>query len=66
MSSIRKVAITEPLVDVVDHKQVCTNSCVLKVGICSVMVMVNVLCGYFVVTQLHVLCCRRLIYQQLK
>lgn len=30
MSSIRKVAISEPLVDVVDPKQVVTNSCLLK------------------------------------
>ncbi|XP_063367248.1 protein arginine N-methyltransferase 1 [Cydia amplana] len=30
MSSIRKVAISEPLVDVVDAKQVVTNSCLLK------------------------------------
>lgn len=30
MSSIRKVAITEPLVDVVDPKQVVTSSCLLK------------------------------------
>lgn len=30
MSCIRKVALTEPLVDSVDHKQVCTNSCILK------------------------------------
>ena len=30
MSCIRKVAITEPLVDVVDPKQVVSNSCLLK------------------------------------
>ncbi|CAH1787416.1 unnamed protein product [Owenia fusiformis] len=30
MSCIRSVAISEPLVDVVDHKQVVTNSCLLK------------------------------------
>merc|ERR1719447_1489413 len=30
MSSVRKVAISEPLVDVVDPKQVVTNSCLLK------------------------------------
>ncbi|RZF43117.1 hypothetical protein LSTR_LSTR001295 [Laodelphax striatellus] len=30
MSAIRKVAISEPLVDVVDPKQVVTNSCMLK------------------------------------
>ncbi|KAK3925795.1 Protein arginine N-methyltransferase 8 [Frankliniella fusca] len=30
MSSIRKVAISEPLVDVVDPKQVVTNSCLVK------------------------------------
>lgn len=30
MSAIRKVAISEPLVDVVDPKQVVTNSCLLK------------------------------------
>lgn len=30
MSSIRKVAISEPLVDVVDPKQVITNSCLIK------------------------------------
>jgi hypothetical protein len=33
MSCIRKVAICEPLVDVVDPKQVVTNSCLIKVGI---------------------------------
>jgi len=32
MSCIRKVAICEPLVDVVDPKQVVTNSCLVKVG----------------------------------
>jgi len=31
MSCIRKVAICEPLVDVVDPKQVVTNSCLVKV-----------------------------------
>ena len=31
MSAIRKVAISEPLVDVVDPKQVVTNSCLIKV-----------------------------------
>ena len=31
MSCIRKVAITEPLVDVVEAKQIVTNSCLLKV-----------------------------------
>lgn len=30
MSCIRKVALTEPLVDVVEAKQVVTNSCVVK------------------------------------
>ena len=30
MSCIRKVALTEPLVDVVDPKQVVSNSCLLK------------------------------------
>lgn len=32
MASIRKVAISEPLVDVVDANQVVTNSCMLKVS----------------------------------
>ena len=32
MSCIRKVAICEPLVDVVDPKQVVTNSCLVKVN----------------------------------
>ena len=31
MSAIRKVAIAEPLVDVVDPKQVVTNACLVKV-----------------------------------
>ena len=31
MSCIKKVAIQEPLVDVVDPKQVATNSCLIKV-----------------------------------
>jgi protein arginine N-methyltransferase 1 len=30
MSSIRKVALTEPIVDVVDRNQVVTNSCLIK------------------------------------
>ena len=33
MNSIRKVAISEPLVDVVDAKQVVTNACLIKVGL---------------------------------
>ncbi|XP_020896435.1 protein arginine N-methyltransferase 1 [Exaiptasia diaphana] len=33
MSSVRKVAIQEPLVDVVEPKQVVTNSCLLKVSL---------------------------------
>ncbi len=32
MSCIRDVAISEPLVDVVDPKQVVSNSCLIKVG----------------------------------
>lgn len=32
MSSIRRVAIAEPLVDVVDHAQVVTNNCLLRVS----------------------------------
>ena len=32
MSSIRDVAITEPLVDVVDNNQVVTNNCLVKVN----------------------------------
>jgi hypothetical protein len=31
MSCIRKVAVSEPLVDVVNPKQVVTNSCLIKV-----------------------------------
>ncbi len=34
MSCIRNVAIKEPLVDVVDPKQVVTNACLLKVSLC--------------------------------
>ena len=30
MSAIRKVALTEPLVDVVDRNQVVTNNCLIK------------------------------------
>ena len=33
MSCIRKVALTEPLVDVVEAKQVVSNSCVVKVRV---------------------------------
>ena len=33
MSCVRKVAITEPLVDVVEPKQVVTNSCMIKVRV---------------------------------
>lgn len=32
MTCIRNVAMKEPLVDVVDHKQVVTNSCLVKVS----------------------------------
>lgn len=32
MTCIRNVAMKEPLVDVVDPKQVVTNSCLVKVG----------------------------------
>ena len=35
MSNIRKVAVSEPLVDVVDPKQVVTNACLIKVGVNS-------------------------------
>ena len=31
MSCIRKVAVNEPLVDVVDPKQIVTNACLVKV-----------------------------------
>lgn len=34
MSVIREVAVCEPLVDVVDPKQVVTNSCLIKVSVC--------------------------------
>ena len=37
MSCIRKVAISEPLVDVVEPKQVVTNSCLVKVSKCCDM-----------------------------
>ena len=30
MSSIRKVALTEPIVDVVDRNQVVTNNCLIR------------------------------------
>lgn len=33
MSSIRRVAITEPLVDVVDHSQVVTNNYLISVSV---------------------------------
>ena len=33
MSCIRNVAIKEPLVDVVDPKQVVTNACLIKVSL---------------------------------
>lgn len=33
MTCIRNVAMMEPLVDIVDPKQVVTNSCLIKVGI---------------------------------
>ena len=37
MSAIRKVAISEPLVDVVDPKQVVSNNGLIKVnGICCI------------------------------
>jgi hypothetical protein len=44
MSCIRKVAICEPLVDVVDPKQVVTNSCLVKV--CKYLLDIFV-SGYF-------------------
>lgn len=34
MSCIKEVAIKEPLVDVVDPKQLVTNSCLIRVGGC--------------------------------
>jgi hypothetical protein len=38
MSALRRVAISEPLVDVVEPKQVITNTCLLKV---------RIVCQYF-------------------
>ena len=37
MSCIRNVALTEPLVDVVEAKQVVTNSCVVKVRLMHIV-----------------------------
>lgn len=37
MSCIKEVAIKEPLVDVVDPKQLVSNSCLVRVGTRSVM-----------------------------
>ena len=37
MSCIRDIAISEPLVDVVDPKQVVSNSCLIKVGPANVL-----------------------------
>ena len=37
MSCIRNVALTEPLVDVVEAKQVVTNSCVVKVRLMQIV-----------------------------
>lgn len=46
MSCIRNVAIKEPLVDVVDPKQVVTNTCLLKVSRRShVSVCLSVTCS---------------------
>ena len=42
MTCIRNVAIKEPLVDVVDPKQVVTNSCLLKVRLFSSTLVVLV------------------------
>lgn len=40
MSCIREVAITEPLVDVVESNQVVTNSCLVKVHVRHVVLEV--------------------------
>lgn len=41
MSCIRNVALTEPLVDVVEAKQVVTNSCVVKVRLMHIVGQVS-------------------------
>ncbi len=35
MTCIRNVAMMEPLVDIVDPKQVVTNTCLIKVPVCA-------------------------------
>lgn len=42
MTCIRNVAMKEPLVDVVDSKQVVTNSCLVKVGKILIILMLMV------------------------
>jgi len=54
MSCIRKVAICEPLVDVVDPKQVVSNSCLVKV--CALLIgFVSPVTCLLVVTNLDLL-----------
>ena len=36
MSSIRDIALKEPLVDVVDNRQVCCDHCLVKVNIINI------------------------------
>lgn len=54
MSSIRRVAITEPLVDVVDHGQVVTNNCLLRVNLFfNVYLIEKLLITVVIVDSLH-------------
>lgn len=50
MSCIRNVAIKEPLVDVVDPKQVVTNACLLKVSLCRCVWIICLSCHIFFFT----------------
>ncbi len=41
MTCIRNIAMMEPLVDIVDPKQVVTNSCLIKVPVCALCVCIH-------------------------
>lgn len=53
MSCIRNVALTEPLVDVVEAKQVVTNSCVVKVRLMQIVGQVTPTCSSICKGLLH-------------
>lgn len=51
MTCIRNVAMKEPLVDVVDSKQVVTNSCLVKV--CTILIILSLMLGLKIINAVH-------------